>query len=150
MAEKKPDNLKRYRFSVPKNDDPVIHWLSVQANVSYSLRTLIRDSISRQGYVDITCGEPSAKSPGRPKKLQQDAIDRAAAGHLYDEPVEQVNAGGSSYEPVPPPQVPQVPPVQEPVVMPGRPAPQTGSYSDGLDEPDDDGDDMAMFSFRRK
>lgn len=83
--EKKTDNLKRYRFSVPKNDDPVIHWLSVQANVSYSLRTLIRDSIARQGYVDITCGEPSSKSPGRPRKSQQDALERAAMGQLYAE-----------------------------------------------------------------
>lgn len=45
----------RYRLSVPIEDKDVIAWINAQDSVSFSLRTLIRQSISNDGIIDITC-----------------------------------------------------------------------------------------------
>lgn len=64
MAKEAP---KRYRFSVPIEDTSVIKWLEVQQNIGYSLRSLIREDIQRNGYTDATCHEvEQGPKRGRP------------------------------------------------------------------------------------
>ncbi|MGW0900769.1 hypothetical protein ACWD0G_27990 [Streptomyces goshikiensis] len=44
---------RKVRWTVPAADTSVIEWLNEQADVSQSMRTLIRDSIQRDGYIDV-------------------------------------------------------------------------------------------------
>lgn len=55
-AHPMPENkFVRFRFSVPRMDQDVLAWAQAQANLSISLRALIRDSIRTHGVVDATC-----------------------------------------------------------------------------------------------
>lgn len=55
-ANPMPENkFVRFRFSVPRMDQDVLAWAQAQANLSISLRALIRDSIRTHGVVDATC-----------------------------------------------------------------------------------------------
>lgn len=83
MKNQKPGS-KRYRFSVPDADESVIEWIQVQSNLSYSVRTLIKDYVSRRGYTDATCGQPGRKSPGRPTNEQRERMSQVEAN--YDAP----------------------------------------------------------------
>lgn len=76
---------KRYRFSVPEGDKSVHNWIASQANLSFSLRTLIKNCISQMGYVDVTCGKPMEKASGRPNKtIQESVFEKADSGELYN------------------------------------------------------------------
>ena len=67
MAERKTDS-ERFRFTVPAKDADALAWITEQSNLSMSLRMLIRQSIARDGIVDITCKPITpGVSPGRPK-----------------------------------------------------------------------------------
>ncbi|WP_347110551.1 hypothetical protein AAHB33_07315 [Paenarthrobacter sp. S56] len=44
---------RRYRLNVPSADEAVAAWMEMQDNQSLSIRMLIRESIERNGYVDI-------------------------------------------------------------------------------------------------
>lgn len=157
----KPDNLKRVRISIPKADTPVLTWLAVQQNISFSVRALIKDAIARQGYVDVTCGEPSAKSPGRPKKRMQEALARAEAGHLYEEDTQE-NAHDVVYfdlqsQPESSDTVTMNPFAAQQTVAASKkdepeqheqPEPQVVSQPSAVQNDSDD-DDMALFGFRR-
>lgn len=44
---------RRLRWSVPAADVSVNQWLDLQENISGSLRLLIRESIERDGYIDV-------------------------------------------------------------------------------------------------
>lgn len=46
---------KRFRITVPAEDVSVLEWITVQQNVSYSIRQLIRDYIQKEGMTDATC-----------------------------------------------------------------------------------------------
>lgn len=62
----------RLQTTIPDKDNDVIEWLKIQENVSYSLRTVIRQSIARDGMIDITC-KPIANPgvfAGRPRKQE--------------------------------------------------------------------------------
>lgn len=48
-----PGEPRKVRWTVPAADTSVIEWLNVQADISQSLRLLIRESIQRDGYVDV-------------------------------------------------------------------------------------------------
>lgn len=166
QTNSKPDNLKRVRISIPIADTPVLTWLSVQQNISFSIRALIKDAIARQGYVDATCGEPSAKSPGRPKKRMQEALARAEAGHLYEDTATdeqegvQKNAHGVVYLDLQsPPEssdtvtmnpfvAQQTAATSEKDVPEQQPEPQVVPQSSAVQNDSDD-DDMALFGFRR-
>ena len=50
-----PDSFKRYRFSVPIEDKSVTQWISAQANLSHSIRELIKTAIRCNGYSDVSC-----------------------------------------------------------------------------------------------
>lgn len=43
---------RKVRWTVPAADTSVIEWLNVQADISQSIRLLIRESIQRDGYID--------------------------------------------------------------------------------------------------
>lgn len=58
---------KRYRFSVPNEDESTQRWLDAQQNLSLSLRLIVRKQIEREGYIDVAC-RPVEQLPrrGRP------------------------------------------------------------------------------------
>ena len=75
----KEDTNKRFRISIPLEDTSVIEWLEKQANISFSLRVLIKEAIAQDGYIDVTCRADSSmgqpKRAGRPpKKLAEDVM----------------------------------------------------------------------------
>jgi hypothetical protein len=49
----RPSEPRKVRWTVPAADTSVIEWLDQQENISQSLRLLIRESIQRDGYVDV-------------------------------------------------------------------------------------------------
>ncbi|MFC9755188.1 hypothetical protein [Streptomyces sp. NPDC056921] len=44
---------RKLRWTVPAVDTSVIEWLDAQKDISQSLRLLIRESIQRDGYIDV-------------------------------------------------------------------------------------------------
>lgn len=82
VTGKKSDNFKRFRFSVPNADESVLEWINAQANLSYSLRYIIKESISKNGISDATCGRVEKDRRGRPTKAQQEAMQRAENGEF--------------------------------------------------------------------
>ena len=49
------EKLIRYRISVPKEDISITQWMECQANISHSIRTIIKSYIQEYGYTDATC-----------------------------------------------------------------------------------------------
>ena len=74
---------QRFRISVPETDKEVLAWIDAQANLSFSLRLLMREAMRLSGEQDISCTQFTFRNPpGRPrKKLSQPA---------QSEPVEQI------------------------------------------------------------
>lgn len=52
-SQPEPADPRRLRWSVPAADVSVNQWLDLQENISGSLRLLIRESIERDGYIDV-------------------------------------------------------------------------------------------------
>lgn len=81
-------SFDRFRFSVPKADVSVLSWIESQANLSSSIRTLIRNRIAEHGMSDVTCdtvvqkgkvGRPSnAELAQREVMKEQEAVEQAA------------------------------------------------------------------------
>ena len=72
-ARVKPVDYRRLRFSVPVEDVSVLEWIAYQANMSASIRALIKDEIRRNGITDATCSVVEQKRPvGRPRKAQEE------------------------------------------------------------------------------
>lgn len=74
-AEKKKDDRYRARLSIPAADAQCIAWIKAQADLSSSVRALIRESIKAHGIVDVDClpvetgtGAPARRPVGRPRK----------------------------------------------------------------------------------
>lgn len=72
---------RKVRWTVPAADTSVIEWLDQQENISQSLRLLIRESVQRDGYVDVYY-KPVEQLPrrGRPplESTEQHEDDEAA------------------------------------------------------------------------
>lgn len=69
MAREKKKAPSRYRLSVPQHDLSVNEWCKMQDNLSFSLRTIIKDYIEANGMTDPTCIEVvETPKVGRPKK----------------------------------------------------------------------------------
>lgn len=67
---------KRYRFTVPLADESVLEWCENQANLSFSLRMLVREYIAKHGMTDATCGEViQAPRRGRPPKEDTESTE---------------------------------------------------------------------------
>ncbi|MDN6511855.1 MAG: hypothetical protein L0K47_00715 [Acidipropionibacterium jensenii] len=69
------------RFSYPIADTSVATWLECQDSISESLRALIRESIERDGYLDLA-NRPLAQQPrkGRPPAESAGAVPVVPAG----------------------------------------------------------------------
>lgn len=72
----------RYRFTVPPADTSVQQWIETQDNLSASLRTIIRESIERDGYVDATC-KPVEQLPRRGRPVGSTTASAAPAGPAH-------------------------------------------------------------------
>lgn len=97
------DESRKVRWSVPAADVSVIDWLDAQHNVGNSLRTLIRESIERDGVVDVYF-KPVTQQPrrGRPpgRAADQDQAQEESTEQrntvLYDEAGEPDEQGKSA------------------------------------------------------
>ena len=76
MADKSAGTA-RYRISVPVSDTSVLEWISHQYNLSYSIRTIIKDFIQRNGMVDATCDVVQKISRGCPSKKSMEMMEQA-------------------------------------------------------------------------
>lgn len=77
----KPAEPRRLRWSVPRADESTNRWLDVQHDISRSLQLLIRESIQRDGYIDVV-NRPVEQLPrrGRPPLIESDlGVERTAA-----------------------------------------------------------------------
>jgi hypothetical protein len=70
---------RRLRWSVPRADVSTNRWLDTQHDISRSLWLLIRESIRRDGYVDVV-NRPVEQLPrrGRPPAIELDENESAA------------------------------------------------------------------------
>jgi len=66
---------KRYRLSVPSEDTQIHEWMEAQQNVSFSIRMLIKESISKYGIADVTC-VPAKLRQGRPTEEESQVRQR--------------------------------------------------------------------------
>lgn len=95
-------SFERFRFSVPKADVSVLTWITSQANLSQSIRTLIRNRIAECGMSDVTCDTVVQKGKvGRPSNLElaqreimkeQSAQETLEAPEAEVQPKEQVKS----------------------------------------------------------
>lgn len=71
MAAKRKPEPMRTRITVPQADESVILWFSLQDDHSLSVRQLIRESIQRDGYIDVV-NRPVDQQPrrGRPPQFE--------------------------------------------------------------------------------
>lgn len=89
---------RRVRWSVPTADVSVNRWLDLQDSISDSVRLLIRESIQREGYVDVV-NKPVGQLPrrgrppgdaneqgGRPSAEPDDADATSGPQEAADEP----------------------------------------------------------------
>jgi hypothetical protein len=79
----KPDEPRRLRWSVPRVDVSTNQWLDMQNDISHSLQLLIRESIQRDGYIDVV-NRPIEQLPRRGRPPQSES---------------ELQAGGSEPEP---------------------------------------------------
>lgn len=76
---------RKVRWTVPAVDTSVIEWLDHQENISHSLRLLIRESIQRDGYIDVFY-KPVDQLPRRgrpPLEITEQREDDEAAGERH-------------------------------------------------------------------
>ncbi|MFF1880225.1 hypothetical protein ACFVVC_01985 [Pseudarthrobacter sp. NPDC058196] len=140
---------RRLRWSVPRADESTNRWLDEQYDISRSLQLLIRESIQRDGYIDVV-NRPVEQLPrrGRPPQGEQDPgrsgdqdsdedsredngpADNPSRDESRDEAVVPVVAAPPQpVQRVVPAEPPPAPPVREP-----RPVPaEEPSVPSGLD-----------------
>lgn len=105
----------RFRVSVPVADDAVYQWMLLQDNQSLSVRMLIRESIERNGYVDVI-NKPVAQLPKRGRPV---GADDASQTELADEGQQEQRESEPTSAPVAPapvatPQAPAIEPIGSP------------------------------------
>lgn len=126
----------RFRVSVPAADEAVVAWMELQDNPSLSVRMLIRESIERQGYIDIV-NRPVSQlpKPGHPAGSPEEA-----RGVEEDVPEAQPQIPLSASAPNPGAVVPA--PVQQ--SQPAVPAPALHEPEQSTGEPLDVNDIFSM------
>lgn len=85
----------RLRFSVPAADVAVLEWCDAQDNLSYSLRTVIREYIERHGFVDATC-HPVSQQPRRGRPPASGSDGAAGAAEDADAAVDDTDMSASA------------------------------------------------------
>ncbi|MGW6602860.1 hypothetical protein [Streptomyces sp. NPDC055036] len=112
MMANQSGDPRKVRWTVPAVDTSVIEWLDKQENISQSLRLLIRESIERDGYIDVYYkpvdqlprrgrpplesteqrdGEPS---PTRTPQHEESAVDLRPAVRSVEPPSAVADGGG--------------------------------------------------------
>ena len=82
---------RRLRWSVPAVDVSTNRWLDLQHDVSHSLQLLIRESIQRDGYIDVV-NRPIEQLPRRGRPPQQsESSDDASTESSENTAVEQTS-----------------------------------------------------------
>jgi hypothetical protein len=111
-----PEELRRLRWSVPAADVSVNEWLNAQASISQSLRLLIRESIERDGFIDVTY-RPVKQLPRRGRPPQGEADEEIRAPQDAGPDDADVASVGTAPEPdeQPAPSAPEEPVELEPV-----------------------------------
>ncbi|MEU6261875.1 hypothetical protein [Saccharopolyspora shandongensis] len=128
---------RRLRWSVPAADISTNRWLDEQENISRSLQLLIRESILRDGYIDVV-NRPVEQLPRRGRPPQSESVDDKAAAIRVDPgrpPPEQEENSPAVAEPVLEPDVSPVD--EEPEVVSETaqrsPRPEKKGVPSGLD-----------------
>lgn len=78
---------RRLRWSVPRADESTNRWLDAQYDISRSLQLLIRESIQRDGYIDVV-NRPVEQLPRRGRPPQSGSEPEhvgSAADHIDGE-----------------------------------------------------------------
>ncbi|WP_412075480.1 hypothetical protein ACLF6K_06035 [Streptomyces xanthophaeus] len=143
---------RKVRWTVPAADTSVIEWLNEQADISQSIRLLIRESIQRDGYIDIFYkpvdqlprrGRPPLEITEQREDDEATAERRPAARPVQPQPVvtDQAEAVVETAAPAP---VAQPEPVPAPVETAEDPAP-----SPAPEQPKQASIDEIMASTRR-
>ncbi|MFB7919292.1 hypothetical protein [Streptomyces sp. NPDC056061] len=91
---------RRLRWSVPRVDVSTNRWLDEQHDISRSLQLLIRESIQRDGYIDIA-NRPVEQLPRRGRPPQQDVDEQRrplADGHAIEHQAEQFGQGSQAVQ----------------------------------------------------
>jgi len=88
-------NTRKVQITVPVADTSVVEWLDLQYSPSESLRRLIRESIAREGFVDVA--NRPVRPPAQPVYVAESFPDEAD-----DEPAE-VAPRAAAPEPEPAP-----------------------------------------------
>ena len=117
----------RFRVSVPAADEAVVAWMELQDNPSLSIRMLIRESIERQGYVDVV-NRPVSQLPKRSRPAEApEEVRTAEAANAGAQPQRSIPALGAESRAVPPTPLPQRPALRDaPIAAPVEPE-QTSS-----------------------
>jgi hypothetical protein len=114
---------RRLRWSVPAADVSVNQWLDVQESISSSLRLLIRESIEREGYIDVV-NKPVEQLPrrGRPPQAETAEAGQSSTPQTQyvdsPKPVTYDGASSTDAEPSSPIEAPVDGATPEPTVMP--------------------------------
>lgn len=143
---------RKVRWTVPAADTSVIEWLNEQADISQSIRLLIRESIQRDGYIDIFYkpvdqlprrGRPPLEITEQREDDEATAERRPAARPVQPQPVvtDQAEAVVETAAPAP---VAQPEPVPAPVETAENPVP-----SPAPEQPKQASIDEIMASTRR-
>ncbi|MFG3403711.1 hypothetical protein [Streptomyces sp. NPDC048142] len=115
-----PGEPRKVRWTVPAADTSVIEWLNEQADISQSIRLLIRESIQRDGYIDVFYkpvdqlprrGRPPLEIAEQREDDEATAERRPAAWPVQPQPVvtDQANTVVETAAPVPEAQPEPVP-----------------------------------------
>lgn len=79
-------NTKRFRLSVPEEDETVKEWLENQVNYSVSIRLLIRQDIAKHGFSDVMCREIMPRKKTETDEAEQELPKRK---YVRRKPVEK-------------------------------------------------------------
>lgn len=101
---------RRLRWSVPAADVSVNQWLDGQENISSSLRLLIRESIEREGYIDVV-NKPVEQLPRRGRPPQGEAEEAVQSRPSQAEYTSPPGSGRAVDQDEPPNQLTSVLPV---------------------------------------
>ncbi|MDL5199633.1 hypothetical protein [Streptomyces sp. ALI-76-A] len=122
---------RKVRWTVPAADTSVIEWLNEQADISQSIRLLIRESIQRDGYIDVFYkpvdqlprrGRPPLESTEQHEDDEATTDRRPAARLVQPQPQPVAGQADAVVEKTAPAPVAQPEPVPAPVETAEDPA----------------------------
>ncbi|MBT8163792.1 MULTISPECIES: hypothetical protein [Arthrobacter] len=119
MAAKRKPEPRRVRLTIPQADESALAWVDLQDDASGSMRALIRESIARDGYIDVInkpVGVPGSSADGPEPSVHMPATQtlQPAAGSPVTISEPAAWPGASGPDPVGAPDSP--PPGAKPAV----------------------------------